>query len=310
MTYKAAWLFDQGRPCGTEANIAKLTAAQAAWEAADQAFQTLGGMAYSKEYPVERLFRDARIGKNIPVVRADGAGAHRHLDAGPAQDLLTKPTHRRRTAHDRRTHRAPGDRGADQGAEHRARLRRHRRGAGRQPRVLRQDRHRGPRLAHAVLARAARAGPRDRRRLRRARRAARRPGRDHGLQPPRARARRHRRRCTPARPRCRSTTRSRRSQVAYVAEHSAPSVVVLETADHVDRWSEALATGAIQHSSSSTPTTSPRARSRWDELVALGRSKRERARRRGRAALAGHRPRPPGDDPLHLGHDRATPRAW
>ena len=67
MTYKAAWLFDQGRPCGNEANVAKLTGAQAAWEAADAAFQTLGGMAYSKEYPIERMFRDARIGKNIPV---------------------------------------------------------------------------------------------------------------------------------------------------------------------------------------------------------------------------------------------------
>lgn len=67
MTYKAAWLYDQGRPCGNETNIAKLTAAQVSWEAANQAFQTLGGMAYSKEYPVERLFRDARIGKNIPV---------------------------------------------------------------------------------------------------------------------------------------------------------------------------------------------------------------------------------------------------
>ncbi|HEX7740708.1 MAG TPA: acyl-CoA dehydrogenase, partial [Marmoricola sp.] len=67
MTYKAAWLFDQGRPCGNEANIAKLTGAQVGWEAADQAFQTLGGMAYSKEYPIERIFRDARIAKNIPV---------------------------------------------------------------------------------------------------------------------------------------------------------------------------------------------------------------------------------------------------
>ena len=67
MTYKAAWLFDQGKMCGNEANVAKLTGAQVAWEAADQAFQTLGGMAYSKEYPVERMFRDARIGKNIPV---------------------------------------------------------------------------------------------------------------------------------------------------------------------------------------------------------------------------------------------------
>lgn len=67
MTYRAAWLFDQGRPCGNEANIAKLTGAQVGWEAANQAFQTLGGMAYSKEYPVERIFRDARIAKNIPV---------------------------------------------------------------------------------------------------------------------------------------------------------------------------------------------------------------------------------------------------
>ncbi|HSV40156.1 MAG TPA: acyl-CoA dehydrogenase family protein [Nocardioidaceae bacterium] len=67
MTYKAAWLFDNGQMCGNEANIAKLTGAQVAWEAADQAFQTLGGMAYSKEYPIERMFRDARIGKNIPV---------------------------------------------------------------------------------------------------------------------------------------------------------------------------------------------------------------------------------------------------
>ncbi len=67
MTYKAAWLFDRHEPCGTEANIAKLTAAQAAWEAADRAFQTFGGMAYSLEYPVARMFRDARIGRVAPV---------------------------------------------------------------------------------------------------------------------------------------------------------------------------------------------------------------------------------------------------
>ena len=67
MTYKAAWLFDQGMPCGDETSVAKLTGAQVAWEASNQAFQVFGGMAYSKELPVERLFRDARIGKNIPV---------------------------------------------------------------------------------------------------------------------------------------------------------------------------------------------------------------------------------------------------
>jgi acyl-CoA dehydrogenase len=67
MVHKAAWLFDRGLPCSTETNVAKLCAAQVAWEASNQAFQVFGGMAYSKETPVERLFRDARIGKNIPV---------------------------------------------------------------------------------------------------------------------------------------------------------------------------------------------------------------------------------------------------
>jgi acyl-CoA dehydrogenase len=67
MTYKAAWLFDQGLPCGNETSVAKLTGAQVAWEASNQAFQVFGGMAYSKELPIERLFRDARIGKNIPI---------------------------------------------------------------------------------------------------------------------------------------------------------------------------------------------------------------------------------------------------
>jgi acyl-CoA dehydrogenase len=67
MTCKAAWLFDQCLPCGNETSIAKLTAAQVAWEAADRAFQTFGGMAYAKELPVERQLRDARIGRNIPI---------------------------------------------------------------------------------------------------------------------------------------------------------------------------------------------------------------------------------------------------
>ncbi|MBO4274671.1 acyl-CoA dehydrogenase family protein [Microbispora triticiradicis] len=67
MLYKAAWSFDNGLPCGTEANIAKLAASRAAWEAADAAFQTHGGMAYSLEYPVARLLADARIGRIAPV---------------------------------------------------------------------------------------------------------------------------------------------------------------------------------------------------------------------------------------------------
>ncbi|MEO3876160.1 acyl-CoA dehydrogenase family protein [Nonomuraea sp. B12E4] len=67
MTYKAAWLWDQHQPCGTEANIAKLAAADAAWQATDRTLQTYGGMGYSLEYPVARLFRDARLTKSIPV---------------------------------------------------------------------------------------------------------------------------------------------------------------------------------------------------------------------------------------------------
>jgi len=65
-----------------------------------------------------------------------------------------------------------------------------------------------------------------------------------------------------------------RSQVAYVAEHSAPSVVVLETADHLDRWSEALATGAVKHVVV-IDAEKPEGALTWDELVSLGQSKRE-----------------------------------
>ena len=66
-----------------------------------------------------------------------------------------------------------------------------------------------------------------------------------------------------------------RSQVAYVAEHSGPKVVVLETPDHVDRWSEALATGAIEHLVVIDAADKPDGALSWEELVALGRSKRE-----------------------------------
>jgi long-chain acyl-CoA synthetase len=66
-----------------------------------------------------------------------------------------------------------------------------------------------------------------------------------------------------------------RSQVAYVAEHSAPSVVVLETADHVYRWSDATATGVIEHVVVIDAEEKPDGAITWDELLALGRSKRE-----------------------------------
>jgi acyl-CoA dehydrogenase len=67
MMFKAAWLFDQRKPCGAEANIAKLRAADAAFEACDRAVQTLGGYGYVREYDVERYFRECRLLKIAPV---------------------------------------------------------------------------------------------------------------------------------------------------------------------------------------------------------------------------------------------------
>jgi acyl-CoA dehydrogenase len=64
---KATWLYDNGRPCGREANTAKYLCADAGFTAADRALQTHGGMGYSEEYPVARLFREARLMKIAPV---------------------------------------------------------------------------------------------------------------------------------------------------------------------------------------------------------------------------------------------------
>lgn len=67
MNHKAATLYDQGQPYGSEANMAKYLAGHAAGLATDRAIQTLGGMGYSKEYHVERLWRDARLFRVAPV---------------------------------------------------------------------------------------------------------------------------------------------------------------------------------------------------------------------------------------------------
>jgi len=67
MNHKAATLYDQGKPYGSEANMAKYLAGHAAGLATDRAIQTLGGMGYSKEYHVERLWRDARLFRVAPV---------------------------------------------------------------------------------------------------------------------------------------------------------------------------------------------------------------------------------------------------
>jgi acyl-CoA dehydrogenase len=67
MVYKAAWLFDHGKPCGKEANIAKYMAAEAACEATDRAIQAHGGYGYIKDYDVERYWREARLFRIAPV---------------------------------------------------------------------------------------------------------------------------------------------------------------------------------------------------------------------------------------------------
>jgi acyl-CoA dehydrogenase len=67
MRYRAAELFDSERPCGTEANMAKLLASEASWEAANAAIQTHGGYGFAKEYDVERKFRETRLYQVAPI---------------------------------------------------------------------------------------------------------------------------------------------------------------------------------------------------------------------------------------------------
>jgi acyl-CoA dehydrogenase len=69
ITFKAAWLYDNGRECGAEANAAKYLAAEAGYRAAEQAVMTHGGMGYAQEYHVERLFRESMLPRIAPVSR-------------------------------------------------------------------------------------------------------------------------------------------------------------------------------------------------------------------------------------------------
>lgn len=67
MRFRAAELFDAGEPCGAEANMALLLAAEAAWEAANVALQTFGGYGFDAEYDVERKFRETRLFQVAPI---------------------------------------------------------------------------------------------------------------------------------------------------------------------------------------------------------------------------------------------------
>lgn len=67
MTLRAAWLYDQGKPCGAEANAAKYLAGEACFRACETAVLTHGGMGYASEFHIERYLREAMIPRIAPV---------------------------------------------------------------------------------------------------------------------------------------------------------------------------------------------------------------------------------------------------
>jgi acyl-CoA dehydrogenase len=69
MVWKAASLYDQGKPCGAQANAAKFLAADAGFDACDRAVRTHGGFGYAKEYNVERYLREVMLPRIAPVSR-------------------------------------------------------------------------------------------------------------------------------------------------------------------------------------------------------------------------------------------------
>ena len=67
MVRKASALFESGRPCGAEANMAKYLAADACWEAGEACFDVYGGFAFAREYDIERKWREARLFRTAPI---------------------------------------------------------------------------------------------------------------------------------------------------------------------------------------------------------------------------------------------------
>jgi acyl-CoA dehydrogenase len=67
MARKAACMYDEGLPCGREANMAKYLCSDAGFQAADRAVQVHGGMGYAREYHVERYFRESRLARLAPI---------------------------------------------------------------------------------------------------------------------------------------------------------------------------------------------------------------------------------------------------
>ena len=67
MVKKATVLFDSGKECGAEANMARLLSAQAAWNMGEACFSTYGGFAFAREYDIERKWREARLARTAPI---------------------------------------------------------------------------------------------------------------------------------------------------------------------------------------------------------------------------------------------------
>ena len=67
MVHEATRLFDKGRKCGPQANMAKMLASEASWAAADMCLQTHGGFGFAEEYDVERKFRETRLYQIAPI---------------------------------------------------------------------------------------------------------------------------------------------------------------------------------------------------------------------------------------------------
>jgi alkylation response protein AidB-like acyl-CoA dehydrogenase len=82
--YQAAWLFEQGKPCGAEANMAKLLASEASWQAANACLDAHGGFGFAEEYDVERKFRETRLYSIAPV-------SNNLVLAYPGQHVLKMP---------------------------------------------------------------------------------------------------------------------------------------------------------------------------------------------------------------------------
>jgi len=67
MLRRACDLFDGAAPCGAEANMAKLVASEASWQAADMCLQTHGGFGFAEEFDIERKFRETRLYQVAPI---------------------------------------------------------------------------------------------------------------------------------------------------------------------------------------------------------------------------------------------------